>query len=63
MSIDKKTKDVLIIGAGPIGIACALECKKKRLGLCCGGERRANQFPLQLSAEHDFFLHFGKIRD
>src|SRR5690606_3266977 len=25
----KKTKDVLIIGAGPIGIACALECKKK----------------------------------
>ena len=31
MSIDKKTKDVLIIGAGPIGIACALECKKKGL--------------------------------
>ena len=27
----KKTKDVLIIGAGPIGIACALECKKKGL--------------------------------
>lgn len=25
------TKDVLIIGAGPIGIACALECKKKGL--------------------------------
>lgn len=24
-------KDVLIIGAGPIGIACALECKKKDL--------------------------------
>lgn len=24
-------KDVLIIGAGPIGIACALECKKKNL--------------------------------
>ncbi|OAB76098.1 YpdA family putative bacillithiol disulfide reductase [Cochleicola gelatinilyticus] len=24
-------KDVLIIGAGPIGIACALACKKKRL--------------------------------
>ncbi len=24
-------KDVLIIGAGPIGIACALECKKKGL--------------------------------
>src|SRR5690554_2461525 len=23
--------DVLIIGAGPIGIACALECKKKEL--------------------------------
>tara|TARA_R100000365_G_C2721686_1_gene54023 strand:- start:401 stop:814 length:414 start_codon:yes stop_codon:yes gene_type:complete len=31
MSIDKKTKDVLIIGAGPIGIACALECKKMSL--------------------------------
>ena len=26
-----KTLDVLIIGAGPIGIACALECKKKNL--------------------------------
>jgi len=26
-----KTLDVLIIGAGPIGIACALECKKKGL--------------------------------
>ncbi len=26
-----ETKDVLIIGAGPIGIACALECKKKGL--------------------------------
>lgn len=25
------TKEVLIIGAGPIGIACALECKKKNL--------------------------------
>ncbi|MEM0519491.1 MULTISPECIES: YpdA family putative bacillithiol disulfide reductase [Aequorivita] len=25
------TKDVLIIGAGPIGIACALECKKSNL--------------------------------
>lgn len=25
------TYDVLIIGAGPIGIACALECKKKGL--------------------------------
>ncbi|RSK40765.1 YpdA family putative bacillithiol disulfide reductase [Mangrovimonas spongiae] len=25
------TKDVIIIGAGPIGIACALECKKKGL--------------------------------
>lgn len=31
MSIDKKLKDVLIIGAGPIGIACALECKNKGL--------------------------------
>lgn len=29
-SIDKQL-DVLIIGAGPIGIACALECKKKGL--------------------------------
>lgn len=27
----KKTLDVLIIGAGPIGIACALEAKKKEL--------------------------------
>ncbi|GHC56424.1 YpdA family putative bacillithiol disulfide reductase [Ulvibacter litoralis] len=27
----QKTKDVIIIGAGPIGIACALECKKKGL--------------------------------
>ncbi|MEY8848473.1 YpdA family putative bacillithiol disulfide reductase [Psychroserpens sp. XS_ASV72] len=26
-----KLKDVLIIGGGPIGIACALECKKKNL--------------------------------
>lgn len=26
-----ETKDVLIIGAGPIGIACGLECKKKGL--------------------------------
>lgn len=26
-----ETKDVLIIGAGPIGIACSLECKKKGL--------------------------------
>lgn len=25
------TLDVLIIGAGPIGIACALECKKRDL--------------------------------
>ncbi|PHR14925.1 MAG: hypothetical protein COA40_01810 [Aequorivita sp.] len=31
MSIDKSAKDVLIIGAGPIGIACALACKKKGL--------------------------------
>ncbi|CAM3297887.1 YpdA family putative bacillithiol disulfide reductase [Aequorivita lipolytica] len=31
MSIDEAPKDVLIIGAGPIGIACALECKKKGL--------------------------------
>mgnify|MGYP001212475132 FL=1 len=31
MSIDKKGKDVIIIGAGPIGIACALQCKKKGL--------------------------------
>jgi putative YpdA family bacillithiol system oxidoreductase len=31
MSIGEKLKDVLIIGAGPIGIACALECKKKGL--------------------------------
>ena len=22
-------KDIIIIGAGPIGIACALECKKR----------------------------------
>lgn len=28
---EKDIKDVLIIGAGPIGIACALECKKKGL--------------------------------
>ncbi len=28
---EKNIKDVLIIGAGPIGIACALECKKKGL--------------------------------
>ena len=28
------TKDVLIIGAGPIGIACALECKKNQLQYC-----------------------------
>ncbi|MBC3844890.1 YpdA family putative bacillithiol disulfide reductase [Winogradskyella echinorum] len=26
--MDKINKDVIIIGAGPIGIACALECKK-----------------------------------
>lgn len=28
---NSKPLDVLIIGAGPIGIACALECKKKNL--------------------------------
>ena len=27
----KKEKDVLIIGGGPIGIACALECQKNNL--------------------------------
>ncbi len=27
----KKEKDVLIIGGGPIGIACALECQKNKL--------------------------------
>ena len=26
--------DVIIIGAGPIGIACALECKKRNLNYC-----------------------------
>ena len=30
MNTNKKT-DVVIIGAGPIGIACALECKKRHL--------------------------------
>ena len=25
----KNKKDIIIIGAGPIGIACALECKKR----------------------------------
>jgi len=30
-SILKTVADVLIIGAGPIGIACALECKKNKL--------------------------------
>jgi len=27
----KQKKDILIIGGGPIGIACALECKKRNL--------------------------------
>ncbi len=31
MPRNNKLLDVLIIGAGPIGIACALACKKKRL--------------------------------
>lgn len=31
MSVQNSPKDVLIIGAGPIGIACALECQKKGL--------------------------------
>lgn len=31
ISPPEKLFDVLIIGAGPIGIACALECKKKNL--------------------------------
>ncbi len=31
VSASEKLLDVLIIGAGPIGIACALECKKKGL--------------------------------
>ena len=31
ISPPEKIFDVLIIGAGPIGIACALECKKKNL--------------------------------
>ncbi len=31
LSSSKNLFDVLIIGAGPIGIACALECKKKGL--------------------------------
>jgi thioredoxin reductase len=26
-------KDVIIIGAGPIGLACGIEAKKKLLGL------------------------------
>lgn len=30
-SVLKTVADVLIIGAGPIGIACALECKKNKL--------------------------------
>ena len=33
------TLDVVIIGGGPIGIACGLEAKKKRTTLCNPRER------------------------
>jgi thioredoxin reductase (NADPH) len=47
--------DILIIGGGPIGLACALEAKKAGLRYLILEKVCAGQFPLSLSIQHDIF--------
>jgi len=50
--------DLIIIGAGPIGISCAIQAKKKRTELLGPGKRVHDQFSIQLPIRHAvlFFL-------
>ena len=50
-------KDVIIIGAGPIGLACGIEAKKERSRCPYPRKRDVGKFDLQLSSKHDILLH------
>jgi len=53
-----KIQDLIIIGAGPIGLACGIEAQKKDLDHLIFDKRLFGQFSLSLSDEYDFFLNF-----
>ena len=56
-------RDVLIVGAGPSGLATAIAAKRQGLDYRHRREGRAGQFDLQLSDAHGVLHHAGAARD
>ena len=56
-------RDVIIVGAGPSGLATAIAAKQQGLDYVDRRERRAGQFDLQLSDAHGVLHHAGAARD
>jgi thioredoxin reductase len=52
-----KAFDIIIIGGGPIGMACALEAKKKKLKYVII-EKGCLVNSLQLPGKYDFLFNF-----
>ncbi len=49
--------DVICIGAGPTGLACAIEAKRAGIDLACHRQRLPLQLALSLPDEHEFLHH------
>ena len=56
-------RDVLIVGAGPSGLATAIAAKQQGLDYVDRRERCAGQLDLQLSDAHGVLHHAGAARD
>lgn len=53
--------DVVIIGGGPIGIACGLEAKKQGISYIIIEKGNHSEFVVQLSREHAVFLFLREV--
>ena len=55
--------DILVIGGGPIGLACGIEAEKAGLSYVIIEKRDACKQPLQLSSKYDFLFNCRKAGD
>ncbi len=55
--------DVICIGAGPTGLACAIEAKRAGMRALVIDKGVPVQLALPLSREHGFLHHAGTARD
>ncbi len=55
----KNNYDVIIIGAGPIGLACGIEAVKRNINYLILEEGCLVNSIYNYPAEHDFLFNFG----